>query len=245
MNRFSRKAMADWEELMSTPSVKEALKEYVATLDKVNENWEVLMKEVKANKNKKEKVRLGTKSVGDIVDIGYSTPDGTKERFLIVDKDFDIITLLSVNILDYSPFAIRSDVKGDIKANDYEHSYIKDKMANWSRSLPKKVKKKLAAAPTLPTAEQLNLDGNNECAWDYFIDNDSEKLIAKVGSYAATTGLAKCGDQEWYWTKSPSVSYANYARGGNSDGTRYYISAYIGSYGVRPALALRSDFLVK
>lgn len=243
MNRFSRKAMTGWEELMSTPGAKEALKEYVAALDKVNENWEVLMKEVKANK--KEKVRLGTKSVGDIVDIGYSTPDGEKEKFLIVDKDFDVITLLSVNILDYSPFAIRSDVKGDIKANDYEHSYIKGKMANWASSLPKKVKKKLAAAPTLPTAEQLNLDGNNEGAWDYFVDCDSEKLIAKVGSYASTTGLADCGDQEWYWTKSPSVSSSSYVRIVNSDGTRYSYGAYCGYHGFRPALALRSDFLVK
>jgi len=243
MNRFSRKAMTDWEELMSTPGAKEALKEYVAALDKVNENWEVLMKEVKANK--KEKVRLGTKSVGDIVDIEYKTPDGTKEKFLLVDKDFDVITLLSVNILDYSPFAIRSDVKRGIKANDYEHSYIKEKVASWASSLPKKVKKKLAAAPTLPTAEQLNLDGNNEGAWDYFIDSDSEKLIAKVGSYAATTGLAECGDQEWYWTKSPYVSHSDYVRLVNSDGSRIINLAYIGYSGFRPALALRSDFLVK
>lgn len=58
-----------------------------------------------------------------------------------------------------------------------------------------------------------------------------------------STSLSK--DKGWiWWLRSPYVAYASYARSVYSDGTRCYSFAFSGNYGVRPALALRSDFSV-
>ena len=81
-----------------------------------------------------------------------------------------------------------------------------------------------------------------------FSDNASRQCrpTAQAVSYSEYTESSLSASKPWwYWLRSPYASYSYYVRDVYSDGTLNYLSrAYLGYYGVRPALNLSSSILV-
>ena len=80
-----------------------------------------------------------------------------------------------------------------------------------------------------------------------FSDNASRQCrptAQAVSNSEYKTSSLSASQPWWYYLRSPHASYSYYVRFVNSDGTLNSSNAYIGSYGVRPALNLSSSILV-
>ncbi len=80
-------------------------------------------------------------------------------------------------------------------------------------------------------------------------ENDYSYRIGKVYSYFLRVSnaerIAKSEETaNWYWTRSPDSNYGSYVRVVHSEGDFDYYSASEDNGGVRPALNLKSEFLV-
>jgi hypothetical protein len=80
-----------------------------------------------------------------------------------------------------------------------------------------------------------------------FSDDASRKAYMTQQAFGNTYSTSKpstVNDAWYWWLRTPLAGYANRVRFVNSSGSLYYNSAYLGNYGVRPALNLASDILV-
>ena len=80
-----------------------------------------------------------------------------------------------------------------------------------------------------------------------FSDNNSRRAMptAQAVSNSEYTNSSLSASQYWYWwLRSPNSSNADYVRYVYSGGSLDYDTAYLGTWGVRPALNLSSDILV-
>jgi len=83
--------------------------------------------------------------------------------------------------------------------------------------------------------------------WPIFTDNNSRLAYptaeAVSKSEYKTSGLSS-SQPWWWWLLTPYAGYAFYVRRVSSDGVLYHNYAWLGRYGVRPALFLAPDTLV-
>lgn len=80
-----------------------------------------------------------------------------------------------------------------------------------------------------------------------FSDNASRQCrptAQAVSNSEYKTSSLSASQPWWYWLRSPGASDSDYVRSVISDGTLYYVNAYNGHSGVRPALNLSSSILV-
>ena len=103
----------------------------------------------------------------------------------------------------------------------------------------------------LPSTTEVGLFNENSIAegsaWGYYTSNSARIGYVTQQCFSNTPSSSKPSSKAtaWYWwLRTPNNSRARYARHVNSDGSLNYDNAYIGIYGVRPALNLSSSLLV-
>nr|DAQ88420.1 MAG TPA: HEPARIN AND INTEGRIN BINDING SEGMENT AND INTEGRIN BINDING.8A [Caudoviricetes sp.] len=103
----------------------------------------------------------------------------------------------------------------------------------------------------LPSTTEVGLANENSiaegAAWGYYTSNTARIGYVTQQCFSNTPSSSKPSSKTtaWYWwLRTPDYSYAYYARYAYSDGSLSSGSAYIGDYGVRPALNLSSSLLV-
>ena len=103
----------------------------------------------------------------------------------------------------------------------------------------------------LPSTTEVGLFNENSIAegsaWGYYTSNSARIGYVTQQCFSNTPSSSKPSSKAtaWYWwLRTPSYSLADYARFVYSDGSLNYDNAYIGIYGVRPALNLSSSLLV-
>lgn len=103
----------------------------------------------------------------------------------------------------------------------------------------------------LPSTTEVGLSNENSiaegAAWGYYTSNTARIGYVTQQCFSNTPSSSKPSSKTtaWYWwLRTPDYSYAYYARYVYSDGSLSSGSAYIGDYGVRPALNLSSSLLV-
>ena len=103
----------------------------------------------------------------------------------------------------------------------------------------------------LPSTTEVGLSNENSiaegAAWGYYTSNTARIGYVTQQCFSNTPSSSKPSSKTtaWYWwLRTPHHSFANIARGVNSDGSLGGNNAYRGNYGVRPALNLSSSLLV-
>lgn len=103
----------------------------------------------------------------------------------------------------------------------------------------------------LPSTTEVGLSNENSIAegsaWGYYTSNSARIGYVTQQCFSNTPSSSKPSSKTtaWYWwLRTPSYSYAYYARLVYSNGSLYNSFAYNGYNGVRPALNLSSSLLV-
>lgn len=103
----------------------------------------------------------------------------------------------------------------------------------------------------LPSTTEVGLPNENSIAegsaWGYYTSNSARIGYVTQQCFSNTPSSSKPSSKTtaWYWwLRTPNYSGARSARSVISDGNLYRRYAYLGDYGVRPALNLSSSLLV-
>ena len=103
----------------------------------------------------------------------------------------------------------------------------------------------------LPSTTEVGLSNENSiaegAAWGYYTSNTARIGYVTQQCFSNTLSSAKPSSKNtaWdWWLRTPYHSIPDYVRSVRINGTLSYISAFVGSAGIRPALNLSSSLLV-
>jgi len=96
----------------------------------------------------------------------------------------------------------------------------------------------------LMSATETGYDENGDEGVFFPIFEEFRMKIATIDHNAVDTHDSLKSKSWYYWLRSPTATNSNNVRVVSTDGSVYGISAYVGPYGLRPALLLKSDISV-
>ena len=140
-------------------------------------------------------------------DTAYVNYEGKKIPFDIVERDGNIFTLVSRDILEFMPFSVKN-------SNDYDKSDIKKFLQD-------------------EFVKRFDTEFINMLTCDGFYLLSEDEVTKFYPEYKDR--IKKYWDKPyWYWLRTPHSDVSYYARDVDTDGSRRYDSAYY-AFGVAPA----------